>query len=270
MSDLHDYIVAARECGRNSLDVAVPVLEKQRAEAETDLYEPIVSEVLGGLFARVFRFLQTFVLDYHLWAEDLGPVVLRMMRESIFYMRFLARQKGTEPYLEFQKYGMGQLKLYKLQLRKLLEEGKIADSVDLRRFIDSDCDEEVSDLLLEVRLKNFEDLRKLSEAVEAKEEYVLRYQPESMIVHGHWPTLKDFYLQECKEPLHRWHLQPRFRLPGLERVLVFQALDLCATAYAIWREKVGLTDAITPFMNRYRQDLESLEKAPSTQRDRAE
>jgi len=270
MSDFHDYIVAARQCGRKFLDAAVPVLEEQRAQAETNLYEPVVSEVLGGLFARVFRFLQTFVLDYHLWAEDLGPVVLRMMRESVLYMRFLAQHDGTRQYLEFQKYGMGQLKLYKLQLRKLLEEGKIPDSVDLRQFIDSDCDEEVSDLLLEVRLKNFEDLRKLSEAVEAKEEYVRCYQPESIIVHGHWPALKDFYLQECTQPLHRWHLQPTFRLPGLDRALVFQAVDLCATAYTIWREKVGLTDAIAALLNQYREDMESLEKPAGPQADRAE
>ena len=87
--------------------------------------------------------MQTFVLDYHLWAEDLGPVVLRMMLEAIFYMRFLSEQNRSELFLEFQKYGIGQMKLYKMHLRKLVEEGTIANStictsllipIPMRRF----------------------------------------------------------------------------------------------------------------------------------------
>jgi hypothetical protein len=261
MGDVHSFIAGSRRCGRRFLDAAIPLLEQQRAEAETDLYEPVVSEVLGGLLARVFRFLQTFVLDYHLWAEDLGAVVLRMMRESVFYMRFLAQQAEPATFLEFQRYGMGQLKLYKLQLRKLLEEGRITDSVDLRSFIDSDCDEEVSDLLLEVRLKNFEDLRKLSEAAGSKEEYVLHYQPESIIVHGHWPALREFYLEACQEPLHRWHLQPRFRLPNLDPSLLGQAVDLFATAYGIWIKKNSVPDIMEPLIDRYLEEIEALANA---------
>ena len=60
-------------------------------------------EVMGGLFARVFRFLNTFLVDVHLWAVDLGHVVLRMMLESVFYMRFLSTHNQPELYLEFQR-----------------------------------------------------------------------------------------------------------------------------------------------------------------------
>ena len=264
MGDLQSYIEKSRRCGRRFLDAAIPLLEGQRAEVGTDLYEPVVDEVLGGLLARTFRYLQTFVLDHHLWAEDLGAVVLRMMRESVFYMRFLAQQAEPAAFLEFQRYGLGQLKLYKLQLRKMLEEGRITDSVDLRNFIDSDCDEEVSDLLLEVRLKNFEDLRKLSEATGSKEEYVLHYQPESIIVHGHWPALCEFYLESCREPLHRWHLQPKFRLPSLDPTLVGQAVDLFATAYGLWIKKSGIPDVMEPLIDRYYEELEALASAEAT------
>jgi hypothetical protein len=57
MSEPHDFIVHFRECGRKFLDSAVPVLEAQRNSAKIDLYEPVADEVVGGLFARVFRFL---------------------------------------------------------------------------------------------------------------------------------------------------------------------------------------------------------------------
>jgi hypothetical protein len=89
MTELLGFIAASRDCGRSFVDAVVPVLESQRTEAKVDLYNPTADEVIGGLFARTFRFLQTFVLDYHLWADDLGRVVLRLMLESLFYLRLL-------------------------------------------------------------------------------------------------------------------------------------------------------------------------------------
>jgi len=185
MTEQIKFISGFRDAGRKFLDAAVPVLEAQRAESKVDLYEPVPDEVLGGLLARAFRFLQTFVLDYHLWADDLGRVVLRMMLETVFYMRFLTEQNQPELFLAFQTYGIGQEKLYKMQLRKMLEEGKLHDSPDLLDFIDSESDEEITDELVSVRLKNVEDLRKLATDAGMKDEYVLYYQPDSTIVHGH-------------------------------------------------------------------------------------
>lgn len=251
MSERHDFIAGFRDCGRKFLDSAIPVLEAQRAEANVDLYEPVADEVLGGLFARVFRFLQTFVLDYHLWADDLGRVVLRMMLEAVFYMRFLTEQNQPELFLAFQKYGIGQEKLYKMQLRKLLEEGKLEGSLELREFIDSDSDEEISDELVSVRLKNFEDLRKVATDAGMKHEYVLHYQPDSTIVHGHWPALRRYYLEMCREPLHRSHLQPTFGLPPLNPQLLDRAFRLFMDAYELWAKRYGLQDRVTPLVDQY-------------------
>ena len=251
MSERQDFIVGIRNCGRKFLDSAVPVLEAQCAAANQDLYEPVADEVMGGLFARVFRFLQTFVLDYHLWADDMGRVVLRMMLESIFYLRFLAEQDQSELFLAFQRYGIGQQKLYKLQLRKLLEEGKLTDFPELREFIDSESDEEIADELVNVRLKNFEDLRKVATDANMKDDYVLHYQPGSVIVHGHWPALRRYYLQICQEPLHRLHLQPNFGLPQLNPRLLDRAMSLFMDAYELWAKRYGLEDQISPLVDQY-------------------
>jgi hypothetical protein len=251
MSDREDFIVGMRHCGRQFLEASIPTLKAQRAEAKVDLYEPVGDEVLGGLFARVFRFLQAFVLDYHLWADDLGRVVLRKMLEAVFYMRFLSQQKKPELFLAFQQYGIGQEKLYKMQLRKMLEEGKLKDSPELREFIDSNSDEEVADELVNVRLKNFEDLRKLATDADMKDEYVLHYQPDSTVVHGHWPALRRYYLQMCLEPLHRSHLQPSFDLPELNPGLLARAFHLFIDAYKLWVDRYGLEDKVSPLVDQY-------------------
>jgi hypothetical protein len=88
MNERQQLIVRYRQLGRDFLNAAIPLLEAQVKQAKPDLYDPVADEVLGGLFARVFRFLHTILLDYHLWAVDMGSVILRMMLESVFYMRF--------------------------------------------------------------------------------------------------------------------------------------------------------------------------------------
>jgi hypothetical protein len=181
----------------------------------------------------------------------MGRVVLRMMLESIFYLRFLAEQDQSELFLAFQRYGIGQQKLYKLQLRKLLEEGKLTDSPELREFIDSESDEEIADELVNVRLKNFEDLRKVATDANMKDDYVLHYQPDSVIVHGHWPALRRYYLQICQEPLHRLHLQPNFGLPHLNPRLLDRAMSLFMDAYELWAKRYGLEDQISPLVDQY-------------------
>ena len=246
-----DLISELRQCGRDFLASAIQVLEEQRSAAGVDLYEPVADEVIGGLFARVFRFVQTFVLDYHLWAEDLSAVVLRMMLETVFYLRFLGEKNDLALYLAFQRYGIGQEKLYKLQLRKLVEEGAIKETEELREFIDSDSDEEIADELVKVSLKNFEDLRKLATEAGMKNQYVLSYQPQSIIVHGHWPALRSYYLETCREPLHRFHLQPSFALPALNPNVLNQVCELLMSAYALWIKRYSLPDRLGPLVAAY-------------------
>jgi len=256
MSERQELIVKYRQAGRNFLNTAIPLLEAQRDSAKISLYQPIADEVMGGLFARVFRFFQTFSLDYHLWAVDMGRVVLRMMLESVFYMRFLSTHNQPELYLEFQRYGIGQEKLYKMQLRKLIDEGVLKDTPELREFIESNSDEEIEDELVNVQLKNFMDVRKVAGDAGMANDYVIHYQPDSVYVHGHWPVLRNLYLERCQEPLHRMHLQPSFGLPPLDSTLVARAMILMGDAYDIWRERYGLEDALEPVVTAYGLEIQ--------------
>lgn len=265
MSEQQEMIVKFRQCGRNFLNAAIPLLEQQRGEAKIDLYQPVADEVLGGLFARVFRYCQTFLLDYHFWAVDVGQIILRTMLESVFYMKFLSGQNQVEIYLAFQRYGIGQEKLYKLQLRKLIEEGKILESPELGQFINTDSDEEIPDELVNVLLKNFADVRKVADDAGMKQEYVLEYQPESIVVHGHWPALRRYHLAQCHEPSHRHHYQPFFGLPPLEESLRIRALILLEKAYELWRSRYGLEDVLAPLIGEYLVSCDADANEPSTE-----
>jgi len=95
------------------------------------------------------------------------------------------------------------------------------------------------------------DLRKLATDANMKDDYVLHYQPDSIVVHGHWPALRSYYLQMCSEPLHRMHLQPTFQLPELNPSLLDRAFELFMDAYGLWAEKYGLEDQLSPLVSQY-------------------
>jgi len=177
------FISSLRDCGRRFVDAAVPLLESQRDHVHLDLHNPIADEIINGLFARNFRFLQTFVLDYHMWADDVGRSILRMMIETLFYLKFLLKENKPELFSEFRKYGIGQEKLFKVQLRKFMEEGRIKETDELHSYIDSDSDDEISDELVNIKLSHFENLHAIAEKSGLGEYYNLYFQPYSTVVH---------------------------------------------------------------------------------------
>jgi hypothetical protein len=245
-----------RQCGRDFIDHATPVLQLQSQNAKSDLYDPTADHVLGGLFARQYRFLQTYVLDFHVWAADLGRVILRMMVETLIYLKYLSSNSPDEC-REFVKYGIGQEVLFKAQLKELVNQGKIPNSEELCSYLESPVDKELTEQLIKVKLKNFENLRKLSEECDLKDLYNLYYQPFSVTMHGHWPDLRRYYLVECKEPLHKFHLHPNFNLPPLDFKLLRIAVDLFLQSYAFWTAHYGLKDELTELVIRYRDCITS-------------
>ena len=102
-----------------------------------------------------------------------------------------------------------------------------------------------------------------------KEDYVQYYQPESIIVHGHWPALRTFCLETCREPLHRWHLQPTFRLPRLDPNYFGPRICLFGSAYDIWIRKYGLQDRMAPMVEQYFNDLDLIADEPSASQDKS-
>lgn len=253
MSDGRSELIARlRQCGRDFVDQATPVLKRQRGLAPIDLYDPVADHVVSGLFARQYRFLQTYVLDFHIWAVDMGRIVLRVMLETLIYLKYLTFKDDLEQFREFVKYGLGQELLYKGQLGELSDQGKISKSRELDEYLSAPVDNELSELSIKVKLKNFDDVRKLAEECGLKDLYVLYYQPFSVTVHGHWPELRRSYLLDCQEPLHKFHLQPNFALPDLDFNLVSVALDFFLQSYNLWTKRYGLTDELTDCVTQYK------------------
>jgi hypothetical protein len=263
-----DPVVMMQHYGIELCEALETVLTQQSQQVHRNLYSPVADEVTNGLLSRNFRLLQSMVTDYQFWSDDLGKVVLRMMLESLIYMKYLVSENSEEQFMAFQQYGIGQERLFKLQLRKLWEEGRIEKTEDLKSFIESDSDEEISDEVTKIRIDNFENLRELAERTGLKDEYLLYYQPFSVIVHGHWPALTRYYLQRCTEPLHRLHFIPNFEVPRFSLGLLPRALLFFSDTYDVWTSRYGLEDKITSVLDSYGEKArELLEREAAGARD---
>lgn len=119
-------------------------------------------DVINGLFFRNFRFFKSFLTSPSFWELDLAEIVTRAMAESYIYLAYMNKQKGSDVYLSFKKYGIGQEKLYKSKLAKYIEENKIDSNEDLIQFINSNSDNEIWDETVDIELKNWKNLHELA------------------------------------------------------------------------------------------------------------
>lgn len=255
-----NFIVNLRKLGRKTVDESETVLNRQIKSLDQNIFEPEEDEIINGLFFRIFRFFRTFILDYHLLADDIAQIILRTMMESYIYLAYLLQENKHELFLEFKKYGIGQDKLYKLHLIRLLEEGKIKKTKELINFIESQSDDEIWDEMISIKLKSFDDLRKIAEKVGLRDKYALEYQPYSVVSHGQWPALRRYYLQRCKNPLHRFHFIPRMELPPLNLKLLGDVMSLLDQSYKLWIKRYKLKNELKPVLKEYTQETIKLLK----------
>ncbi len=244
--------------GRIMIDDVLEIIRNQVDNQQVNIYEPEENEVINGLFFRVLRFYHSYVISFHFWAEDMHRIITRTIIESFIYLSYLINTNKKEIYLEFIKYGIGQEKLYKLQLAKLIEEKKIQPSSEIIDYINSDSDEEIWDELISIKLKNFEDLRKLSNKINESELYSIKYQPYSDVIHGHWMALKKYYLKKCSNPMHRFHYIPNFILPNINPIGLVEITNLFYQCYLLWIKKNNFENKIEKVIDSYLNDLNQI------------
>ncbi len=256
--EIIDFTGKIASLGRELIDEVIKVIEEQQKEIKVDLFSPEKDQVINGLFFRTLRFYHSFVISFHFWSMDMSEIITRSMLESKYYLKFLLDNDKEEFYQEFVKYGIGQEKLYKLHLARLIDEGKIEKTDSLVDFIDSQSDDEIWDELVSIKLKNFDDIRKIADSIGEKDSYSLEYQPYSITIHGQWPALRKFYLRRCEDPLHRFHYIGTTQLPPLDPRTLFQTEAIFYDTYLLWIKHYGLEDKIKPLLDNYAKKLDSI------------
>jgi hypothetical protein len=177
------------------------------------------------------------------------------MAENLITVDYLEQQ--PERYEAFVDYGLGQLKLYKLQLQEIESLGvegdpELAIVVDnIEGFIGAEVNEE----FLPINLGSWtgKNLREMAKDVNRDDLYRLVYHPRSLDAHSTWTSIASLNLVRCRNPLHRGHRLPVFHRPIPEVALPFEVLGLLVTTIIRVAEALKVAPRTEPSEACYRE-----------------
>ena len=169
-------------------------------------------EVVTGLVSRCFRSLVIVFQSPLFWNSEHGSDIVRTLFETEITLLWLHSHSGERSYKNYQDYGKGKGKLFKLHLERLIHNAGGIDYNSLAGTVsDGDLSNGNNDQFQEISLANTFagiSLRKMAEEVGQIDQYRYVYQPASGMSHGEWWTLEGSVMVHCVNPLHRFHLIP--------------------------------------------------------------
>lgn len=243
------------------------VIVSQYKSIKIELFDPTEDEIINGLLSRNYRFFSSFLISPSFWAGDIGEIISRSMLETNIYLLWLLKKNDKSLYLDFKKYGIGQEKKYKAKLIDYVNDGTLEIKEQDTRFaeyLNEDTDKEIWDELVDIELKNFENIRGLADEVNLKYEYDTLYEPASSVVHGHYNSLAKYYLKLCRNPLHRFHYVPNFGFPPLALKSIMVGADQFFVTYEAWRKHYKLDDKISNIYTDYLEKMGEFFNRPAS------
>ena len=207
---------------------------------ESSSLEPF--EVVTGLVSRSFRALLVAFKSPYLWNSEHGSGIIRMLFETDLSLQWMYSNRTDGSYKQYQSYGKGKGKLYRLHLKELLEKSQdhSEDSIAgvLARLLGRISEErpwQFQEVSLDSTFAGVS-MRQMASELGQLDHYRHVYQPASGVTHGEWWTLEESTMIKCLNPLHRFHLMPaldirpqiRARFPTLA-LMYFR--DILTTAY---------------------------------------
>lgn len=212
-------------------------VDRAAQQAPLDIYDPDRDEVLFGLLSRQYRLFSALASDPWLWTVDLGTMFHRAMADSLILLAWYVRQNDPAQFRKFKEYSLGKQKLHKLHIQELVDQGR-EELLPVEERLGASINEEIFEELLTIDLGGNvagQDMHKMAKEVDLDELYNLVFAPSSSALHAEWTGLKQFHLQNCGNPLHRFHRLPRLEGPGVMVVdVVAQAGDMLSQTLTAW------------------------------------
>lgn len=184
-------------------------------------------EVVGALIARQVTLTKHLSQNPSLWNWDIAPLFLRPMTEIYLNLAWIFANPD-ERARAFVLHGLGQAKLRIEHQKSALEKASDANKEraaalieSLQRWIDS----QQYGFLTDVNLGSWAEMnqRKMAEEVGEINFYNYCYTPYSAGVHSMWHHIGIYNLEQCMNPLHRYHKVPVIPEFGVDVQVLFLA-----------------------------------------------
>ena len=211
---------------------------------KTDFARLELHEVVGALVVRQVILAKHLAQSASLWNWDVAPLFMRPMTEVYLNLAWILADPDARAHA-FVLHGLGQAKLRVEHLKTAQENAseenkrRAAETIDeLERWIDS----QQYRFLTDVNLGNWSEtnLRKMAEEVGELSFYNYCYAPYSAGVHSMWHHIGIYNLEQCMNPLHRFHRVPAIAELGADVHFLYLAGKYLRMVFQVFDRFTGL------------------------------
>lgn len=228
-----------------------------------DLMRPELHEVVGALLARQVTLATQIARSPGIWNGHIAPVLLRTMTDVHINLAWILKDPG-ERTRKFVLYGLGQQKLIMEHRRAHLQSlgRNPEDDPDIashERWLNS----QRFSFLTEVNVGNWSGMavREMAEAADCLDLYHLAYTPLSAATHSAWHHVSRYNLQNCENPLHRFHQVPMDREFHPDCDYLCLAAKYLDKSLTLFDQSFSVTAGVPSAFDSLIHDLENLDSS---------
>ncbi|MEE9465159.1 MAG: DUF5677 domain-containing protein [Candidatus Neomarinimicrobiota bacterium] len=201
--ELRDLIATLCNNAENELNERWEAWEKDFAENE-------VYEVVGGLLARQASLFTNMAQSPPMWNWHSSPVILRTMIDTHITLAWIL-EAPLERSRKFIYFGLGQMKLEIEHRKRQLEiDGPNDGGQKIIEIYEGWLDSQRWSFLTEVNVGSWSGLttREMADEAGIIDFYNYCFTPFSAATHSQWHHIAKMNLNQCENPLHRYHRIP--------------------------------------------------------------
>ena len=239
---LNDFIVKYIENVRTGFD--------QRWQQITpEIYDKYVHECIGGLLSRQATLSIEMAKAPAIWNSHIAPLILRCMIDAHITLSWISNEpvERTEKYV---LYGLGQEKLYLEYMKEALrEEPNSLDAKNIQEMIrlrESWLNSQMADWATEVNVGSWSGIsvRDMAKEIGRESIYKHAYVPFSGPVHNMWQHVGIHNVNQCVNPMHRFHLVPSIdELPILPDFM-YRSAKYLSLSFEVFDQKFEIVNEV--------------------------
>lgn len=235
-------------------------LEDRLRRWPLDLAKQEFHEVVGALLARQVTLASQLAECPTIWNGHIAPLVLRAMADAYITMAWVV-QDPLDRCKKFVSYGLGQAKL-ELEHRRV-EMGTREPHEREREAceaIEAWINAQHWIFLTDVNLGSWSGMstRPMAEEAGCLDFYNYVYTPFSACVHSMWHHIARYNLEDCRNPLHRFHRVPAVRDAPLDFHYPYLGAKYLQKTFATFDSAVDITTDLQSAFDVFCRELDRL------------
>jgi hypothetical protein len=208
-----------------------------------DLTKPEMYEVLGGLMARQVTLATQLAESPTVWNVHIAPIILRAMTDVHINFAWIL-EDPLDRAQKFILHGLGQEKLLLEHERsRIVESGQDPKQSPKIKYMQDWVDSQRYTFLLEVNVGSWSglDVRTMADQAGCLDLYKFDYMPLSGAAHSMWQHIGKFNLEECANPIHRFHRVPSVSHGGIDPAYLLRGAQYVSMTFDRFDQKSGVS-----------------------------